>query len=125
MIFYNRKSSILKYKLPMPSLKTWFRSKTSILYIPLFDFDGQIPFLDRILQHPFLLHASQSRSNLENLILQIGLCDLNSPSILAREQQQVPRYAQEQLAIRKQLSKSSYPKATHHYPISLCQASLT
>ena len=53
----------------MPSLKTCFRSKTSILCFPLFDFDGQI------LQHPFLLHASQSRSNLENLILQIGLFD--------------------------------------------------
>jgi hypothetical protein len=59
----------------MPSLKTGFRSETSILCIPLFDFDGQIPFLDGILQHPFLLHASQSRSNLENLILQISLFD--------------------------------------------------
>lgn len=59
----------------MPSFKTWFRSKTSILCIPLFDFDGQIPFLDGILQHPFLPHASQSRSNLENLMLQIDLFD--------------------------------------------------
>ena len=75
MIFYNRKSPILKYKPPMPSLKTWFRSNTSILCIPLFDFDGRTPFLDGILQHPYLLHASQSRSNLENLILQISLFD--------------------------------------------------
>lgn len=58
MIFYNRKSSILKYKLPMPLLKTW--SKTSILCIPLFDFDGQIPFLDGILQRPFLLQPPNS-----------------------------------------------------------------
>jgi hypothetical protein len=38
MIFYNRKSSILKYKLAVPSLKTW--SKASILCISLSDFDG-------------------------------------------------------------------------------------
>ena len=73
----------------MPSLRTYFRSKTSILCIPLFDF-GQIPFLDGILQHPFLLHACQSRSNLENLILQIGLFD--SLTRLALRNMSAPQY---------------------------------